>query len=41
MWTAVTPPAGALQTNDVDVDDRGLVYLIDRFGGLDIVEFER
>ncbi len=30
----------APQTNDVDVDDRGLVYLVDRFTGFDIVEFE-
>jgi len=27
------------QTNDVDLDDRGLVYLIDRNAGLDILEF--
>lgn len=27
------------QTNDVDVDDRGLVYLLDRNCGLDILEF--
>jgi hypothetical protein len=26
------------QTNDVDLDENGLVYLIDRVGGLDIVE---
>ncbi len=34
------PPSGfeAPQTNDVDVDDRGLVYLLDRNRGLDIVE---
>ena len=30
----------APQTNDVDVDERGLVYLVDRFGGLDVVEFD-
>ena len=30
----------APQTNDVDVDERGLVYLVDRFTGFDIVEFE-
>lgn len=29
-----------VQTNDVDVDARGLVYVLDRFHGLDIVEFE-
>ncbi len=30
----------APQTNDVDVDENGLVYLVDRFTGFDIVEFE-
>ncbi len=30
----------APQTNDVDVDGRGLVYLVDRFTGFDIVEFD-
>jgi len=30
----------APQTNDVDVDERGLVHLVDRFVGYDIVEFE-
>ena len=29
------------QSNDVDVDARGLVYLLDRNVGLDILEFER
>ena len=29
------------QTNDVDVDARGLVYLVDRYVGFDILEFER
>jgi hypothetical protein len=35
------PGAGrkTVQTNDVDVDDRGLIYVLDRFQGLDIVEF--
>ncbi|HEX7075560.1 MAG TPA: RNA polymerase subunit sigma-70, partial [Hyphomicrobiaceae bacterium] len=28
------------QTNDVEVDERGLVYLIDRNRGFDILEFE-
>ncbi len=28
----------APQTNDVDTDDRGLIYLIDRFRGFDILE---
>ena len=29
-----------VQTNDVEVDGRGLVYVLDRFHGLDIVEHE-
>lgn len=32
------PGFSAPQTNDVDVDDRGIIYLIDRESGLDIVE---
>lgn len=37
------PAAGQAspQSNDVDVDERGLVYLLDRNQGLDILEFER
>jgi hypothetical protein len=37
------PAAGkaAPQTNDVDVDDRGLIYVGDRYSGLDIVELRR
>jgi len=38
----VPPPSGGqplVGTNDVDVDDRGLIYLLDRYNGLDIVEF--
>jgi hypothetical protein len=31
----------APQSNDVDVDGRGLIYLIDRLEGFDILEFER
>jgi hypothetical protein len=27
------------QSNDVDVDDKGLIYLLDRFAGFDILEF--
>jgi len=27
------------QSNDVDVDARGLIYLLDRNAGLDILEF--
>ncbi|HEY5896823.1 MAG TPA: hypothetical protein VIV54_04610 [Burkholderiales bacterium] len=35
------PPAGfpSPQSNDVDVDERGLVYLLDRNRGLDILEY--
>jgi hypothetical protein len=29
------------QTNDVDVDDRGLIYIVDRWVGFDILEFSR
>jgi hypothetical protein len=34
------PPAGTrrVSSNDVFQDDRGLVYLIDRLGGLSIIE---
>ena len=37
------PAAGRAcpQSNDVDVDERGLVYLADRYNGLDILEFRR
>jgi hypothetical protein len=37
------PAAGkaAPQTNDVDTDARGLVYIVDRFNGFDILEFDR
>jgi hypothetical protein len=42
---AYVPPAGrgrpAAQTNDVFVDRRGLVYVIDRYEGLSILEFKR
>jgi hypothetical protein len=36
------PVAGqpAPQTNDVDLDDRGLIYLIDRLEGFDILEYQ-
>lgn len=39
----IPPPAGdfpAPQSNDVFVDDRGLIYVIDRIDGLDILELE-
>ena len=29
------------QTNDVDLDERGLIYLVDRGPGLDVLEFNR
>ena len=37
------PAAGKAcpQTNDVDVDERGLIYAADRYNGLDILEFQR
>ena len=37
------PAAGkvAPQTNDVDVDANGLVYIVDRYAGFDILEFSR
>jgi hypothetical protein len=37
------PAAGraAPQTNDVDLDDRGLIYIVDRYDGLDVLEFAR
>jgi len=36
-----TPAAGepSPQTNDVDVDERGLIYLLDRNRGVDVVEY--
>ena len=33
------PGTAAPQTNDVDVDGRGLVYIVDRYAGFDILEF--
>jgi hypothetical protein len=29
------------QTNDVDVDDRGLIYIVDRYLGFDILQLKR
>jgi hypothetical protein len=42
-WFIPEPGAGkaAPQTNDVDVDDRGLVYIVDRYTGFDVLEFQR
>jgi hypothetical protein len=33
------PPQPAVQSNDVFVDSRGLVYVIDRYRGLTVLEF--
>ena len=40
-WFIPEPAAGraAPQTNDVDVDERGLIYIVDRYQGFDILEF--
>jgi hypothetical protein len=40
-WFIPEPVAGkpAPQTNDVDVDERGLVYIVDRYAGFDVLEF--
>jgi len=35
------PGKAAPQTNDVAVDDRGLVYIVDRYNGFEILEFDR
>jgi hypothetical protein len=37
------PAAGKAcpQSNDVDVDERGLIYLADRYNGFDILEFKK
>jgi hypothetical protein len=37
------PAAGrpAPQTNDVEVDERGLIFIVDRYAGFDVVEFDR
>jgi hypothetical protein len=35
------PGTAAPQTNDVDVDGRGLVYIVDRYAGFDILQFTR
>lgn len=42
-WFVPEPAVGkvAPQTNDVDVDDRGLIYIVDRYAGFDILEFKR
>jgi len=37
------PAAGqpAPQTNDVDIDDRGLIYIVDRYSGFDVLELKQ
>jgi hypothetical protein len=35
------PGQAAPQTNDVDVDARGLVYIVDRVNGFDVLQFDR
>ncbi len=42
-WFIPEPATGrpCPQTNDVDVDARGLVYIVDRYVGFDILEFSR
>ena len=42
-WFIPEPAAGqpCPQTNDVDVDERGLVYIVDRYVGFDILEVKR
>jgi hypothetical protein len=35
------PGRAAPLTNDVDTDGRGLVYIVDRYGGFDVLEFTR
>jgi len=35
------PGTAAPQSNDVDVDERGLIYLADRYSGFDILEFTK
>jgi hypothetical protein len=34
------PGTAAPQTNDVDVDERGLVYIVDRYAGFDVLELK-
>jgi hypothetical protein len=42
-WFIPEPAPGkvAPQTNDVDVDERGLAYIVDRYSGFDVLEFNR
>ncbi len=42
-WFIPEPAPGktATQTNDVEVDGRGLIYIVDRYAGFDVLEFTR
>jgi len=35
------PGKAAPQTNDVDIDSRGLIYIVDRYAGFDVLELDR
>jgi hypothetical protein len=35
------PGKAAPQTNDVDVDQRGLIYIVDRYAGFDVLEMQQ
>jgi hypothetical protein len=35
------PGKAAPQTNDVTLDDRGLIYIVDRYAGFEILELKR
>jgi hypothetical protein len=35
------PGKAAPQTNDVEVDSRGLIYIVDRYAGFDVLELHR
>jgi hypothetical protein len=37
-WPDPAPGADRASSNDVTIDDRGLIYLVDRIGGIDIIE---
>ena len=39
--TRISSAKAAPQTNDVDVDPRGLIYIVDRYAGFDVLEFKR
>ncbi len=35
------PGKPAPQTNDVDVDDHGLIFIVDRYAGFELLEYAR